>query len=411
MKSNRSINAIFGVAASATILFSTATSRAADDFVNGDVSVSFYQLIGGVSQENTYVFNLGPGSLYRENTANNVSITTVNPAIASNNINADLTAAFGSDWATSGTVYWCVAGTVEIFQSPINGDPQLTTYLSAPRASLGTGDTGKSSSFSNISSTNRGIVANNIVPFLQSGANSGIAQINPNTFVPVVGGNASGVVLPKSNIQSMEEYLPPATSTKFGIGNECRQLLPVGALPGTAGVKGALDMYRVIHETTGADLTAGASAGNAALGVGQFIGTLTLDSSGNLKIQAVGAAAGTYTTWATANGVTGGTNGDSDKDGITNLIEYGLNLNPAGSDGSAGTFDGGTQTVTFTKRAVAITNGDVSWVIETSSSLAPGSWSPMVTQAAGNTSPSISYVLPPPGPTKNFARLRVVTTP
>jgi hypothetical protein len=410
MKSNRLIHSIFGAALSATILFSTASSRAADDFVNGDVSVSFYQLIGGVVQANTYVFNLGQGSLYRENTANNVSISTVNPAIASNNINTSLTAAFGSEWATSGTVYWCVAGTVEIFQSPINGDPQLTTYLSAPRSSLAAGALGKGTTFTNISSTNRGIVANNIVPFLQSGTNYGIAQTNSNTFIPVTGGNASGVVLPTSNIQSLEEYLPPTTGTKFGIGNECRQLLPVATIPGGAGVKGALDMYRVIHETTGADLTAGAATGNAVVGQGQFIGTLTLDSSGNLKIQALGAAAGTYATWATTKGIAGQpASGDFDFDGLTNLVEYGLGTDPKVSSQPAGTFSGGM--VSFTKGSVAIANGDVDFAIEESDDLGiTDPWQSMVTQNAPNTSPAISYMLPQGAP-KKFARLKVTQKP
>jgi hypothetical protein len=138
-------------------------------------------------------------------------------------------------------------------------------------------------------------------------------------------------------------------------------------------------------------LTSGSSAGNAIVGQGQFIGCITLDTAGELKVQAVGVppASGNYASWATENSVTGGTDGDSDFDGIKNLVEYGLSLNPAGSDGSPGTF--ASNTLTFTKRPVAITNADVSWVIETSTSLAPDSWTPVVTQAAGDAASTISY--------------------
>lgn len=116
-----------------------------------------------------------------------------------------------------------------------------------------------------------------------------------------------------------------------------------------------------------------------------------------------------YATWAADNHVTGGPGGDSDSDGIRNLIEYALNLNPAASDGAAGVFSGNT--LTFTKRPAAISNGDVSWVIETSATMAEGSWIPAVTHAAGNNAATISYTFTPGSPDKNFARLKVIQLP
>jgi hypothetical protein len=62
--------------------------------------------------------------------------------------------------------------------------------------------------------------------------------------------------------------------------------------------------------------------------------------------------------------------------------------------------------MTFTKRQDAIDNGDVSWVIETSQTLAPGSWTPAVTQNSGNPDPTISHTLPT-GQGKIFGRLKV----
>jgi len=109
-----------------------------------------------------------------------------------------------------------------------------------------------------------------------------------------------------------------------------------------------------------------------------------------------------FSGWADANGVTGGPSGDSDNDGIRNLVEYALNLNFAGSDGSPGTFSGNV--LTFSKRAEAITNADVTYVIETSPDLT--TWTPVVTHAPGNTDPTISYSLPA-GAEKLFSRLNV----
>jgi autotransporter-associated beta strand protein len=118
-----------------------------------------------------------------------------------------------------------------------------------------------------------------------------------------------------------------------------------------------------------------------------------------------GPVAGDYASWASANGVTGGTTGDSDNDGILNLLEYALALNFNGADGSAGTFTGNL--LTFTKRQDAIDNGDVLWIIETSGTLAADSWTPAVTQNPGNPDSTISYTLPA-GQGKIFGRLKVV---
>ena len=120
-----------------------------------------------------------------------------------------------------------------------------------------------------------------------------------------------------------------------------------------------------------------------------------------------GSATGNFTTWAGDNGVTGGSNGDSDNDGISNLVEYALNLNPAGSDGSAGTFAGNL--LKFDKRALAVTNGDVTYVIEESTDLGISDpWAPVT--PTSNTTTEITYLLPD-GPVKNFARFRTTVTP
>lgn len=116
-----------------------------------------------------------------------------------------------------------------------------------------------------------------------------------------------------------------------------------------------------------------------------------------------------FASWARDNGVTGGTTGDSDNDGIKNLVEYALNLNPAASDGSAGTFASGT--ATYTKRTAATTAGDVRYIIETSPDLS--TWTTVLTQNPGDpgyTDPTISYTLPT-GQGTLFERLRIELIP
>jgi autotransporter-associated beta strand protein len=97
--------------------------------------------------------------------------------------------------------------------------------------------------------------------------------------------------------------------------------------------------------------------------------------------------------------------GDFDNDGLTNLTEYALGKNPRISSQPAGVLSGNT--LTFTKGTDAIANGDVSWVIETSTTLAAASWTPQVTQPAGNSAATISYTLTPRTPAANFARLKI----
>ena len=114
----------------------------------------------------------------------------------------------------------------------------------------------------------------------------------------------------------------------------------------------------------------------------------------------------TYATWAAAQAppVTGGANGDSDHDGIANLVEYALALNPAAADGLPGSFDGSL--LSFSKRDVAVTNGDVTYAIQTSTTLAAGSWT-AVSAYVENSAASISCTLPTAVGGKVFARLVV----
>jgi hypothetical protein len=118
------------------------------------------------------------------------------------------------------------------------------------------------------------------------------------------------------------------------------------------------------------------------------------------------ASSNTYATWAAAQlpPVTGGANGDSDHDGIPNLVEYALALNPAAADGPPGRFDGSL--LSFSKRDVAFTNNDVTYAIQTSTTLAAGSWEE-VSAYVENSSATISCTLPTAVGGKVFARLVV----
>ena len=145
-------------------------------------------------------------------------------------------------------------------------------------------------------------------------------------------------------------------------------------------------------------------------GVAQANGVYSAANSGGLitgtgKIQ-VGISGPGYDGWAAANGIPGEpATGDFDSDGITNLMEYALaGLNPTQSDAAPGTL--AASVLTFTKRAEAVTNGDVSYSIEESTTLgvAPDLWAPAA--PVTENSSAISWTLPT-GQPKQFARLVV----
>jgi C1A family cysteine protease len=110
--------------------------------------------------------------------------------------------------------------------------------------------------------------------------------------------------------------------------------------------------------------------------------------------------------WAASNNVTGGVNGDSDKDGIANGVEYALQMDPAAADGSMGIFNGNS--LSFKKRMTASGSVGLTYRIEVSTDL--GVTDPWVELPSTQNAGSIAATMPKSG-RKMFARLRVVVTP
>lgn len=139
--------------------------------------------------------------------------------------------------------------------------------------------------------------------------------------------------------------------------------------------------------------------GGAGLSSGSFVLQTPTPNATNVL------PASNYGTWETDNLVTEGPDGDDDDDGIKNIIEYALGLDPHAFESLASAFDGSA--LTFTAGAEAVTNGDLIYSIETSPDLMDP-WTPVVIGLDGSN--MISYTLPS-GETKIFARLRVEQAP
>ncbi|MCP5532378.1 MAG: autotransporter-associated beta strand repeat-containing protein [Akkermansiaceae bacterium] len=114
-----------------------------------------------------------------------------------------------------------------------------------------------------------------------------------------------------------------------------------------------------------------------------------------------------FADWASGLGLSGNPDDDFDKDGISDGVEYAVDgLDPLSSDAAPGTFDG--TTLGFTKRAEAVANGDVTYLIEESDDLGIlDPWTEITPVVNDGT--SVSADLPKTGPA-GFARLKVIIT-
>jgi autotransporter-associated beta strand protein len=152
-------------------------------------------------------------------------------------------------------------------------------------------------------------------------------------------------------------------------------------------------------------LTHGGTDQVAALIINNVSQLPGLYTFGGGSLDVVPVAGNDYAEWASANNVSGGAGGDSDNDGVKNLIEYALI-----DGGERGSYNAGTRTITFNKRGAPY-GGDITYTIESSTNLT--SWTPLATPPVVEDASKIEYTLPAPSPgqPKVFTRLRVSETP
>ena len=97
---------------------------------------------------------------------------------------------------------------------------------------------------------------------------------------------------------------------------------------------------------------------------------------------------------------------DPEHDGLTNLVEYALDLNPTVSSRAPGVRTGNT--LTFTKGNMAKADSNIAYSIEESTNLV--TWGAPTLGSAVNGADTITYTFPS-GKTNVFARLKVIQTP
>ncbi|WP_367873042.1 Ig-like domain-containing protein [Luteolibacter sp. Populi] len=137
---------------------------------------------------------------------------------------------------------------------------------------------------------------------------------------------------------------------------------------------------------------------------GEGLGSARLIGLGEVIVSTEPIEVGSYDSWAVANGIDGiASSVDSDNDGLINLLEYAFGFDPLAGNGAAGTITGNT--ISFPKGADAVANGDVSYQLQTSATMAAGSW--IDADASAEDDDSISYTWTPGTPGKLFVRLVV----
>ncbi len=123
-----------------------------------------------------------------------------------------------------------------------------------------------------------------------------------------------------------------------------------------------------------------------------------------------------YASWASAFSDPALSNTDStadpDNDGFINAIEYALGIDPRFSSASPGVITNNGMTITFTKGAEAKNDDMLTYEIETSISLGAEDSTPWAVNVADVTDgPDTISITFPPGPVKNFARLKISFAP
>ena len=314
-----------------------------------------------------YLVDIGQASTYREATS---TIT-----LSLGNIAADLTAVFGSGWATDGTVSWGIAGTTHL--STVGSDPAHTIYASRKgatatpwkdAASLSTPDsriTSMATAYNGKTYTSNsqvGLIQNSI----STQQNNAWASYQPG------GANATGT----------------SAGVSFSYFNPT---ILASSTNGITDTTAKLAVFRLVSGDTND---------------GVAIGTFSINSSGTVTFTPA-AAASAFAAWTTAHSLSGTSalpTADPDNDGLSNMVEFVLGSDPTKSTTSnlpTAVVSGSNLTFSFPHNANSTAEYNVA--VETSTDLV--TWT---TQSAGTESGGVyTKVIPTSGAAKMFARLHV----
>lgn len=233
-------------------------ASAAVNFIAGDLLMGF-QATGGVGAGNTYVYNVGQASNFRDN-----------PSVGFlANVNTDLSATFGANWFTRTDLYWAVGGvrTNATFgadsTSIVNGDPARAIYASKESDGIGTSSAHASLAVATINTTATRMMDSQL----------GFRTTNGTTPRDATGSSAgNGVVQGTGDINSWSSRVP------VGSAPWTTMPLSVNGNFGTGTATANLDLYRALSNTSASGVTEPTAAG-----VFTYQTTFTIDDLGNIS--------------------------------------------------------------------------------------------------------------------------------
>lgn len=223
-------------------------------FAAGDLLLGF-RATGGTGSGSNLIVDLGQAdTVFRDATSNIASVI---------NIGTILSNTYGSNWADRSDLFWGAVAvrTSSSLNSSVDGDPQRTNYLTIAQSTYNPG-TQQSSAPTIGTSTARGDVATDIV------------SLNTTYGTTNNGDQLSNVVINTTDANSWSTLI---ADSNFKFGN------PIEASSANGIDATGLDLYRILHTTTGASPT-------GTVGIGSYEGTLKISSSGVVGFDSVAAA-------------------------------------------------------------------------------------------------------------------------
>ena len=222
-----------------------ASRASATTYVAGDLLLGF-RASGGTGSATNLIVNLGQAdTVYRDALANIASVVDIGTL---------LTSTYGAGWDTRSDLFWGIVGvrTASGVSGAVDGDPTRTNYLSAAQTTVNPGTQSSTAWDLTAAGQVRTDVANAIIG-LAGNYDAFSTAVTNNALLP----SGVGSTWSSNNSGSSSFTLAGTVEGNFGAGAS-----------GTA-----LDLYRVLDRTSGANPT-------GTVGIGSYEGTFTISNAG-----------------------------------------------------------------------------------------------------------------------------------
>lgn len=286
------------------------------------------QATGGTGSNKNVFFDLGKATDFRDN-GNRGTL---------GNIGATLTATYGADWYQRADLFFGVIGNLNLqpasgigSRAPVDGDPSRTFYLSQPAASPGAGNLYAPNTLAPGSLGTAGNYLSGLEKVLMPSTDG--TGWNFSSADPLVRGlqqEADGAaVLDQSLNQHATAWnngwtkWNPTPGASFGVFT--------GGIQQSFGKGGSatyVDVQRILATNTGASPT-------GVVGGGTYETTIAISSTGEISAIAAAVPTSSYSAWIDkfnpplTNTADRAEDADPDQDGVSNLMEFVLDGDPA----------------------------------------------------------------------------------